>query len=119
MEATEIELNEKLARWAGFKKNPSGHRRPDGKYGAHWHYPDGLDYAEAPDFTRSLDACVRWIWPKILGDEIRIALCWDGSTDVEIETGVSGIAKKNEHPALALCRATEQMIDSEVTAGGK
>jgi len=118
----EVELNEKLARWAGFKKNVMGHRRPDGRYASLWHYPDGLDYAAVPDFANDISACFKWLVPKVISMGLRCE--WGtaskvNSFSIHDEWGRLYAAAhcdrgKGELDALALCRAIEQMIELEV-----
>jgi len=101
------ELNEKLAEWAGFH---SVHYR-DGE-------THGYDTKEALywlQFTQSLDACFKWLVPKIQDD--------DYSQEVTIYQYPNGWGcyigdmrkyQVAETPALALCLAIEKLIDSEV-----
>ena len=53
-------------------------------------HPDDPDSCLAVDFTASLDDCFRWLMPKIYAN-----------------------VERNKNPALALCRAIEQIIDKE------
>lgn len=97
------ELNRKLAEWAGFKLDLW-----DGK--AYWVTPDGFPGSSVPDFTHSLDACFKWLVPKLKG------LCYlDFTYQQELMCEISGddwlYDAEGETPALALCKAIEKMID--------
>ena len=115
MEQIEVELNEKLARWAGFKRNSVPTRNREGKYVAKWGYPDHESYTNVPDFVHSLDACFKWLVPKL--DQLSITV-WDNVQmyamvyrDEHDHMGYEA-EDKNKTPALALCKAIEKMIDS-------
>lgn len=116
------ELNKKLAEWAGFKRKE---KHTIGMLTGHWHYvaPDGSNIIdiEMPDFTQSLDACFRWLVPKLVpfnADNgidriISFTYCEGGDVQCEIECG-DGVAEWTDaNPALALCLAIEKLIDSE------
>lgn len=97
------ELNKKLAEWAGFcfmdrRKGllvfPDRTRRP---------------INELPSFTESLDACFKWLVPKVKSmldtkptstEYYKFLLMWIG--DIEDKLG---------HEALSLCLAIEKLID--------
>ena len=93
---TEKQLNEKLARWAGFKENR---------------------FDDPPMFTNSLDACCNWLVPKL-------GLC-DITFSQNHEVNYYGchilanvpppyrFQGEGKTPSLALCRAIEQLIDKE------
>ena len=112
-----MELNEKLAKWAGFFSFS--------------HNPNMFDFGVAPDgrissanFTTSLDACFKWLVPKLepLGYDLEI------SNDAEmtgwrisLHNRNSGCSHASLHEdfntpsevALALCKAIERMINRE------
>ena len=100
------ELNEKLARWAGFKTaTPTSFARG-------WHKcPDETLCQELPNFTESLDACEKWLILKLdsyqisraSGHRVHCAQVWG---DMVIYTVA------DESPALALCKAVEKLIDA-------
>lgn len=95
-----MEINEELARWAGIKPFPI--------------YPTGYDY---PDFTSSLDACFEWLVPKLDNYEINnwsMKIKGKGwhRAYAGIKSGNFKVADA-ETPALALCRAIEQLIKEE------
>ena len=115
METWEVELNEKLARWAGFKR--------DGAAISGWVNPSG-DSAQygLPDFPNSLDACFKWLVPKLVADSpLDVVLLTSGYggattyTAMLCPTGVtdSKAVEKASTPALALCRAIAKIVDSE------
>lgn len=88
------ELNKKLAEWAGVKPHPV--------------YPTGYDY---PYFTDSLDACFKWLVPKLESYELKLNYkkhcAWVKLPTKYTEFGMA------ETPALALCLAIEKLIDKE------
>lgn len=109
-----MELNEKLARFAGFEYSESRDV---------WHWPEEHDYNQAfhpgrlslPDFTNSLDALFKWVVPK-LPEAMEIILSRVGSNWLATLWGMCGditdIVVKSDSPAEALAEAIEQYIDS-------
>jgi len=121
----EQELNKKLAEWTGFKQLPRGRTG--------WHYelcekvmnwmpPDKIGQAtwysvhKLPDFTKSLDACFKWLVPRASEDGYEIAISTEGK-DYYGELFSQGqgdhFQAKAEIPSLALCLAIEKLIDGE------
>jgi len=135
------ELNRKLAEWAGFTSEEVKARAADftGIYiggdglpkkppetymKTLWHYPEesgetekGVEitaskFARVPDFTSSLDACFKWLVPKMFYYQ----LSGDGKKHhceilhKVIQGYYGGDA---ETPSLALCLAIEKLIDAE------
>ena len=107
----EQELNRKLAEWAGFKEanikkhfywEIGGNRMPK------WKEPEHDCHIKLPKFTRSLDACFKWLVPK-LKSGVTVYASTDGYSaylglhDYESE--------ETKEPALALCLAIEKLID--------
>ena len=125
MEQSEVELNEKLAKWAGFKQSDKAgksdwHYGGGGKRIPNWHTPDGyptvswVGHGSLPRFTDSLDLCFRWLVPKCghvglstAGGNFDVTV-WAKDADSEYE----GIMVRETTPALALCKAIEKLIDS-------
>ena len=116
------ELNKKLAEWAGFKFFPpieSGAIDVIDPNGSLYLSPSKI---AMPDFTTSLDACFKWLVPKLdypvllsshIGtDKVIRYSCLIEVCDVPHpwEYGVSLI----ETPALALCKAIEKLIDDSI-----
>jgi len=111
MEADEKELNKKLAEWAGFIL---------WKGSLYW-YPDNTGAKRLPTLTSSLDACFKWLEPKLEHYSV-----WHGAPRVtnqpplgehnaEVWIGHSyGYGHSKDSIALALCLAIEKLID-----GGK
>ena len=125
-------LNEKLARWAGFTFVKRGSGKVIIKlYG--WdvvdeqtfiHYPDGGSglYEDMTPFTDSLDACFKWLVPKVISKGH-----WLGMITTQMSSGTQYIfaiyvekykdkaehEASNKDPALALCLASEKLIDNE------
>ena len=100
------ELNEKLARWAGFKYQSRSQS---------WTSPDKLFDMRLPDFAHSLDACFKWLVPKLGHVGLSTQGCyfdvtiWAKDTDSEYD----GIMTREATPTLALCKAIEKLIDAE------
>lgn len=93
-------LNEKLAKWGGLEVDDIFDM---------WKYPP-------PNFTDSLDACFKWLVPKLPDyDGIEFWESTEGwvcdivyGISIEDERQVAGIGS---NPALALCLAIEKLID--------
>ena len=96
-------LNKKLAEWAGLDYDASGaiYNPDEGT----WCYNF---------FTESLDACFRWLVPKILNMGRNVCLMTVGNDWIFIispnEIYEVDSAKT---PALAICGAVEKFIDTE------
>lgn len=128
--SAEQELNKKLAEWAGFKRL----LRAGSKDRYYWEIPDGRQRVEEdflPDFTQSLDACFKWLVPRLK----ELCSCNNGHSDNDLYMDLrlcdgQGWTKSGwmcvvrcyrsiasvdgiESPALALCLAIEKLIDSE------
>ncbi len=110
-------LNKKLAEWIGFRLL---YRDIEDKRSWYWVQPDGQTQSiqeTLPAFPYSLDACFKWLVPKL--DNVVIAMnvapsedvFWNAHIEAEYKT-----ANTSETPALALCLAIEKLIDSQVTA---
>ena len=101
------ELNKKLAEWAGL----SLAEEPD-PYSGFYLFADTDGICHTADFTHSLNACFKWLVPKLskpsvhfyFGDNGCICRLYTGS-----ETG-RRYEVEAESPSLALCRAIERMI---------
>lgn len=100
----EQELNKKLAEWVGVDSFPI--------------YPTGYDY---PDFTQSLDACFKWLVPRLAEWSISNKERDEGEVLPYAEIGYRNDSNKwsyfeewAETPSLALCLAIEKLIDKEV-----
>jgi len=120
----EQELNEKLAKWAGFVKHEN-EAYPD-RVWTEWTHPDGKGWTRELNFTKSLDACVKWLVPKIHAYVLQsfstahhlhhasVALPYTNIQNIQVfEANV----ERTENPALALCLAIEKLID-EANKGG-
>lgn len=111
------ELNEKLAKWAGLEQLVEYYKTasiiPNDKY-----------------FTGSLDACFKWLVPKVISDitlEVRVVfdckphakewscLLTDTFYTEEEELNYLG-SGRGKTPAPALCKAIEKLIDREKDA---
>lgn len=110
----EQELDKKLAEWAGFTQG--------GKYG--WNYPDGSGWTRfLPYFDESLDACFKWLIPKVMKEGYGYVLSDSCGKEPHICTFYCGYKEREERqiasgsgatPALAFCLAIEKLIDSKV-----
>lgn len=122
-----MELNEKLARWAGFEFLKGYY------YGFDcWRDPEGLvlwfrDYP--PNFTSSLDACFKWIHPELMKKGIMWSMhstypdgriwveSWYADSEVVKEREKIGLPTRSncvhKEGASAWCKAIEQLIDKE------
>ena len=119
---TEQELNKKLAEWAGFKREYA-----NVYLGAVWKNPDGNWYGDTlPNFAQSLDACFKWLVPKLIATNIVLRLgCsrnkheivwWAGL--LQLGEGMPYHFKEHYHSGgenltLALCLAIEKLIDDK------
>ena len=104
------ELNKKLAEWAGFTYEETA----DGDW--HWFdmYGDPLSptgLSGEPLFTDSLDACFKWLVPKLVWNVWLINA--DNGWEFSIMMPMRQVVGKAETPALALCKAIEKLIDEE------
>jgi hypothetical protein len=109
------ELNRKLAKWAGWHLEK--YEVSSGCFGLILLSPDeelhegsiGYIPEHAPNFTNSLDACLKWLVPKLYPDKLSglelVALVNNAICDA--------IEQKIEIP-LALCLAIEKLIESEI-----
>jgi hypothetical protein len=103
------ELNRKLAEWA-LKKVPC-----ELCMGGDFKALDGTMFYgiyDLPEFTESLDACFRWLVPKLSVRIDQMFGSWVGWAKIKgTSNWQSGVNKGS--PALALCLAIEKLIDSE------
>ena len=128
------ELNEKLARWAGFTQTDikKSYYWDLGERYAKW-IPPSKEYGiKLPDFTSDLNACFRWLVPKLreIMDNLETLTSLEDITfnyeDKEVIAYISywpitgnEVADnymatkegKGDSEALALCLAIEQMMD--------
>ena len=103
------ELNEKLAKWAGFKFRLSASENPH--YWTYYSEEVGLiSMNELPGFTNSLDACFRWLVPRLAKD-YWIIIDPPNKTVIIVYGFVQEAEGIGETSALALCRAIEKIID--------
>jgi len=129
----EQELNKKLAEWAGWTHIPY-RIHPAEQYKINddcWLEPGYDTFTlehwcfNPPEFSRSLDACFKWLVPK-LNKLCDIMLSWSKGNKQRafhvsknkytatvwlVDKTVEG---SGEHPALALCLAIEKLIDKEL-----
>jgi len=105
------ELKKKLLEWAGFKYD----------IWKGWIYPDGENFDEPPNLIESLDACFRWLVPKLYEfislPDINFCMPFDENegclaTIVDDIPGGPLSEAEAKTPALAFCLAVEKLIDS-------
>ena len=101
-----LELNKKLAEWAGFRY----------RNGLWIHSErDGVTM-DLLNFTDSLDACFKWLVPKLLSwgmdneheDNPNMGIVFYCTTDKTFKVWEQAYVAT---PALALCKAIEKLID--------
>ncbi len=121
-------LNKKLAEWAGFRLDATGVNKeipvwvePDGKipFTPAEYYLDGINY-HLPDFSNSLDACFKWLVPKLPDYYITFTIYPDNIVEAYImyypngkDNALEEAYGQGETSALALCLAIEKLIDKE------
>ena len=116
------ELNRKLAEFAGLKDahiDDLGHaiyRKDCIRTGADW------EWVRVPNFTESLDACEKWLLPKLMDKWDLIDLIWDaGAWDIYLENYTTGenfylgllAGETFEKLPMAICRTIEKLLDKE------
>jgi len=117
----EEKLNRKLAEWAGFQQIPA--------FGGTdmsttlWQFPDGsvpcmphYNYPCPIEFTQSLDACFKWLVPKLGAYQISYKYYFDNYyhlARVANKVGIWREASNENNPALAFCLAIEKLIGRE------
>ena len=101
-------LNKKLTEWA--RIDTARVENPD--TGERWYYEESI-----PDFTNSLDACLKWLVPRLTFWEViqyndlwTKAYVWAGEESTQFGKHES---PEPIHPALALCLAISKLIDGE------
>lgn len=116
-----MELNEKLARRAGFTYYGEIESQHDLSYG--WSSPDGRKHhlSHPPDFTSSLDACVEYIvqddWKVTFFERTNEGeiICWidrfeNGNEALKVPYRYVGVDTTH---ASAFCNAAEQIAGKE------
>lgn len=115
-------LNEKLARWAGFHQTQTS-------VGTWWHTPNGKSIPNnkrLPVFTDSLDACFKWLVPKLVQmpnlhiiDYQYIGCCQEikllrHGWLIVLADDEADYSANDDYPALTFCLAIEKLIDRKV-----
>ncbi len=112
------ELNKKLGEWVGFEFSwGSNGKLYDHRYIKTFSFPKDFiarsrffqpDCSNFPDFTHSLDACFRWLVPKL-----GYYLITDTNGKEEAMVWLDGdvFEARGKTPTLALCKAIEKLID--------
>ena len=117
------ELNKKLAEWAGFgwertKRNTLDcfGRETDLRKWRHASMDEGIGYMTdaCPNFTESLDACFKWLVPKVTRELADIDLSTDREAMYKLfSLWIEEFWLPRAQPislALALCLAIEKLI---------
>ena len=104
------ELKKKLAEWADWEELTD---TPFGTIGFDPLEKQGavLYKRSIPDFPESLDACFKWLVPKLY--TLQITTLENRGTTAEAQLNNKWGVGGNEAPALALCLAIEKLIDGE------
>lgn len=120
----EQKLNKKLAEWAGFYQlaifipadKIDWWLEPEEWYGKRAYCPKG----KLPNFTQSLDACFKWLVPKVhayvlqsfsSGHHLHHASVTLPYTNLQDMQVFSANVVRTENPALALCLAIEKLME--------
>lgn len=114
----ELLKNKKLAEWAGNIEHDWVGDFCENCYESEWEFSDKPC---VPDFIHSLDACFKWLVPKLQKDYGLWSLKFNWFVGIEGEPChcmfdlplASDIRGNAETPALALCLAIEKVIDKE------
>lgn len=117
----EQELNKKLAEWAGWKLiNPQANCACHLNY-SHWHDPTDLGN-RWPNFTESLEACFKWLVPKLgcIQVDTRTDLmgrpngfAWSIKPDSPDTLMGNWYNGEDEQVSLGICLAIEKLINTE------
>ena len=120
------ELNEELARWAGFKFQELSDLQPKYRHVANlaWIYPTGETNHQLPDFIHSLDAYFKWLVPKLVAEKYRMSITYNNIrrpgeeymfrvSFCKFKTKSLGKAYGTDL-ALTVCLAIKKLIDSKL-----
>ncbi|GAI69687.1 unnamed protein product [marine sediment metagenome] len=99
------ELNKKIAVWLGWEFASNGKKYRLSPEASGWGRIDLL-----PKFTESLDACFKYIVPKLESYMIKQNI-WGTEHHCWIMFGGKPATSSEETPALAFCKAVEKLID--------
>jgi len=118
------ELNRKLAEWAGFREVYAKSKPFEWLW---WLSPQDERLRILPSFTDSLDACFKWLVPKLKSlldkETTRMQLECSHRKEGEWLFWFDDYTPHSHHygyaetPALALCKAIEKLIDEEQSDG--
>ena len=109
-----MELNKKLAEWAGFKLHTRKSMVIPDFESYEWEWPTGEREKKLPWFTESLDACFKWLVPKIEGlQQIILQPDEDGRWYLGMTVNDKLYENLGFNPALALCLAIEKLIEAK------
>ncbi|MBA7693124.1 hypothetical protein ES703_101700 [subsurface metagenome] len=117
------ELDKKIAEWVGLKDFGIYADHAGDYYYMQFPEPDqNVAYYRGQAFHLSLDACFKYIVPKLGYKEILLVprptteeswSCWIGKFGIGQGTMPEAVAEGFETPALAFCKAVEKLIDKE------
>lgn len=118
------ELNRKMLEFAEFHHVKSGtayYYEWDKWTFDWWEAPNGVKYPTAPDFTHDLNACEKWIWPKLrkainvedisFGEDYCHILWWTG--EPKTDSYGCGVYAGEGEPAMAFCLAVEKLMEAK------
>ena len=135
------ELNEKLAKWAGFERRGISYSgvqlwiAPDEikhfdkvikeqKDIEYPRMPNKDKYYQLPNFTESLDACFKWLVPKVTKKHrIEIMLGGKGCSvyiyKYAKDTSIAKVVAEPEPLASVICKAIEKLIELKMHKNAK
>ena len=118
-------LNERLAKWAGFTKADTiarnGYHWEKGIRVPDWMCPDGttsyrgasrLYKGDPPDFPNDLNACFKWIVPRLQYWKLEPALFSSEDTFACAQVNGHNACALGTPTSRALCLAVEKVIDA-------
>ena len=112
---SEHELNEKLAKWAGFQEQTNRWHFEFTKKVLDWLFPTpSCHIGKLPNFTQSLDACFEWLVPEVIDMIMAEQECSsDLAYAILFKKWLQELELDIPNYAPTLCLAIEKLIDSE------
>jgi len=111
-------LNEKLLKFAGFREADIKKRyyfTIGGERASKWYRPDSEYASKPPNFPASLDACFKWLVPKLQERGLLFNFSVRDTTIVRIysQPYEALAATEDKNSALAFCLAIEKLIEGD------
>jgi hypothetical protein len=112
-------LNKKIAKWCGWKYFPEEDQD------RRWLIPKPYNVWtwNCPNFTNSMDACVKWVIPKLHSKLFRLSLYTYINLEPLVQIDLAGLTLPEDSPIcyrgfgetipIAFCLVVEKLIDSE------